>query len=78
MDFLSKAPQKNFIYNNLAMKSEVLAANDFTAKVKYEEIERMRLNLEKIVAKKGMQSPEAKWASQALDYKIYEYFRSKK
>jgi hypothetical protein len=59
------------------MKSEILAVNHLVIKKRWEEIERLHSKLEKVVAKKGLQSLEAKWASKALDYKIYEYYNLK-
>jgi hypothetical protein len=59
------------------MKSEVLAVNHLVIKKRWEEIERLHSKLEEVVAKKGLQSLEAKWASKALDYKIYEYYHLK-
>jgi hypothetical protein len=55
----------------------VFAISRLVIKEKWKEIERLHLNLERLIARRGLQSTEAKWASQALDYKIYEYYQLK-
>lgn len=53
----------------------MVAIKNVVKKKKWEEIERLHLNVEKIIARKGVQSPDAICASRALDYKIYEYYQ---
>jgi hypothetical protein len=56
----------------------VLAINDLILKEKWEELIYLHINLEKIIAEKGLKSPEVIEAKHILDIKINEYCQIKK
>lgn len=62
----------------IIVKGEAIDLTYISSKELWEETERLRDELHNIAIKKGINSPETIRASQLLDIKVNEYYRSQR